>query len=304
VTDLRGAGRAAVAGLLGAALLAGCAAARPVSSAPTRPAPTRPAPTRPAPTSPAPTSPAPDQTGPAPTGPAPTGPAPTSPAPTGPAPTRPATHALVYAAVGASDAFGVGASSRDRAWPYVFARLALPVGARVADLAVPAVTTALAARLEVPAAVALAPDVVTVWLAVNDVLAGVSPAAYEASLRDVVTRLRAGGRTRVLVGTTPPLDGLPAYRACRPDPPAGGPRCLYFGRAPDPAALRRVTSAYTAAARRVASATGAVAVDLTAALQNRGAGAEASLVAPDGLHPNDAGQQALAEAFAAAYRTG
>lgn len=223
-----------------------------------------------------------------------------APGPAAPIPSRP----LVYVAVGASDAFGIGASSRDAAWPYVFARTALPPGSRVLDLGIPAVTTSTAERVEVPAALAAAPDVVTVWLAGNDVLRGVRPTDYEATLGRLVARLRRGGRTTVLLGTTPPLEELPAYRACRPDPPPGGPRCLYFGGAPAPAGLRAITDAYTGAARRVARREGARVVDLGKALQSGGPGAEHTLVASDGFHPNDAGHAALGRAFAAAYRAG
>lgn len=213
-----------------------------------------------------------------------------------------------YVAVGASDAFGFGASGRDRAWPYLFARSALPAGARVLDLGIPAVTTAQAGQLEAAAALAAEPDVVTVWLAVNDVLTDVTPADYESALDRLVARLRREGRTRVLVGTTPPLERLPAYLACRPHPPPV-PRCVFWrrdatGSAVAPKDLRRTTDAYTAAVRRVAAREGATVVDLAAALQARGAGAEEALVASDGLHPSDAGHAALAAAFTAAYRSG
>lgn len=233
--------------------------------------------------------------------------APSAPPPSPAAPT-PGPRQLVYAAVGASDAFGIGASSREAAWPYVFAREVLPPDARILDLGVPAITTAAAERTEVPAALAAGPDVVTVWLAVNDVLQGVRPADYEAALGRLVHRLRRDGQTTVLLGTTPPLEGLPAYRACRPDPPAGGPRCLYFRRDQTPTQLREVTDAYTAAARRVAAREGARVVDLGAVLRSSAAAADAAgvddLVAGDGFHPNDAGHTALARAFAAAYRNG
>jgi len=211
---------------------------------------------------------------------------------------------MVYVAVGASETFGFGAGSRDDAWPFLFARSALPAGTRVLDLGVPAVTASAAALVEVPAAVAAQPAVVTVWLAVNDLIRGVTPERYERDLDAVVGALRRGGVRTVLVGSTPPLDHLPGYRACRPDPPPT-PRCLYFTGAPGPDQLDRITAAYTAAARRVAGREGAVLVDLAGPLvaaRREGAAAEARLVASDGFHPSPAGHAAVAAAFAAAYR--
>jgi len=170
-------------------------------------------------------------------------------------------------------------------------------------------TVAAALAGQVPDAVALSPDVVTVWLNVNDILHGVTPVSYEADLTKLVTALRRGGATKVLVATTPPLDDLPAYRACLPGATATATQrapCpvsgALAGALPAPATLNAVVDAYNAAIARVAAAVGAVLVDLHAAgLTARQNGTEASLVSSDGFHPSDAGHALVAKTFAAAY---
>jgi len=222
----------------------------------------------------------------------------------------PSTPPLVYVAVGASESVGVGATDTHRnAWTQVFFRTALPRSAVFVNMAVPGSTVAEALAAQVPEAVALSPDVVTVWLNVNDILQGVTPASYEGDLTRLVTALRRGGATKVLVANTPPLDDLPAYRACLPGAPATttqGAPCpvsgALAGAVPAPATLDTVVDAYNAAIARVASASGAVLVDLHAAgLLARQNGTEASLVSSDGFHPSDAGYALVAKTFAGAY---
>jgi lysophospholipase L1-like esterase len=217
---------------------------------------------------------------------------------------------LVYVAVGASESVGVGATDPHRnAWTQIFFRTALPRSAVFVNMAVPGSTVAEALAAQVPQAVALSPQVVTVWLNVNDILHGVAPASYEADLTRLVTALRRGGATKVLVANTPPLDDLPAYRACLPGATAGATRgiaCPVPGplaaAVPGPAVLNAVVEAYNAAIARVTAATGAVLVDLHAAgLAARANGTEASLVSSDGFHPSDAGYALVAKTFAAAY---
>jgi acyl-CoA thioesterase-1 len=224
-----------------------------------------------------------------------------------PKPTPSATP-LVYVAVGASESVGVGATDPRRdAWTQVFFRTALPRSAVFVNMAVPGSTVAEALAAQVPQAVALSPDVVTIWLNVNDILHAVTPASYEADLTRLVTALRRGGATKVLVANTPPLDDLPAYRACLPGATATqGLACpvpgVLAGAVPAPATLNAVVDAYNAAIARVAAATGAVLVDLHAAgLAARANGTEPSLVSSDGFHPSDAGYALVAKTFAAAY---
>jgi lysophospholipase L1-like esterase len=213
--------------------------------------------------------------------------------------------AVVDVAVGASETVGAGTDAPLReAWPQVLYTTALRRGAVFYNFGIPGATVANALVGELPEALAVRPNLVTVWLNVNDLLHGVGVQEYEGELRALVHALRRGGATRVLVANTPWLDQLPAYLACRPGAPAGGPTCLLHGTpVPTPEALNALVDAYNAAISRVVVREGAVLVDLHAF-------GEVALLHPedisdDGFHPSDAGHVAVAAAFAEAlHRAG
>jgi lysophospholipase L1-like esterase len=212
--------------------------------------------------------------------------------------------APVYVAVGASETAGVGAEVPLRdGWPRVLFRTAMPENAVFVNMGIPGATVAQALADEVPMALDQKPTVVTVWLNVNDLIAGVSPADFERGLGTLVHQLRRGGATRVLVANTPPLDHLPAYLACRPDPPAAAPPCSLGTALPPPDAVNQAVDDYNAATARVVAREGANLVDLHAVgLAARQAGIEDALVSGDGFHPNSGGHQAVATAFAQVLR--
>lgn len=194
---------------------------------------------------------------------------------------------VVYVAVGASETVGVGAGDPTLAWPEVFRRTALPPDARFTSLGVSGSTVAAALEQQVPRAVEVEPTLVTVWLNVNDLTRFVRPETYESQLRRLVRRVRRDGETTVLVANTPALDRLPAVTR--------------FGL--DPALIDGVVDAYNQAIDRVVREEGAVLVDLHAAsLAARAEGKESGYISGDGFHPSAAGHDAVAAAFAVAYR--
>jgi lysophospholipase L1-like esterase len=197
----------------------------------------------------------------------------------------------LYVAVGASDAVGVGARRPGReAWPRLLHRHAFGRGTRFVNLGVSGATVASALAGQVPRAEGLAPDVVTVWLVVNDVVATVAVDAYEASLDELIGRLRRAGARRVLVGNCPYLDRLPAYLMWQA-----------VGLLPGPDEANRIVDGYNTAVERVVAHHDATLVDLRAAgLAARRAGRESTLFARDGFHPSSAGHRALAAVFTAA----
>jgi acyl-CoA thioesterase I len=209
---------------------------------------------------------------------------------------------IVYAAVGASETYGIGASDRYRqAWPQVFYNDVLPQSAVLYNFGIPGATTAQALHDEVPAAVAAHPTVVTVWLNVNDLIRGVSAADYEAQLRQLLHSLRRGGQTQVLVANTPDLGQLPAYRACLPNAPSGGPACLIpDGLVPTPQVINAAVDAYNAVISQAAKQEGATVVDLH--LSGALIGQHAEWLSADGFHPNGQGYAVIAKLFEDAYR--
>lgn len=210
---------------------------------------------------------------------------------------------LVYVAVGASESVGLGSSDPIRnGWTQLFYRDTLPRSTVFVNMAESGSTLAESLTNQLPEAVTLGPDVVTVWLNVNDIVHAVPASTYEQELRTLVSSLRRGGKAKVLLANTPPLDHLPAYLACLSGDPQVSARCVTPA-VPDVASVDAAVDDYNAATARVAAATGAILVDLHAAgLAARQAGIEASLVASDGFHPSDAGHAFVAREFAAAYR--
>lgn len=220
--------------------------------------------------------------------------------------THPVTQAasepqVIYAAVGASETYGVGADDRYRqSWPQVFYNEALPASAVLYNFGIPGATTAQALRDEVPAALGVHPSVVTVWLNVNDLIQGVPAPTYAQQLDQLVHALRQNGHGRVLVANTPDIGHLPAYRACLPDAPARGPACQIPSTfVPSPPAVAAAVDGYNAAIARVAAQEGATLVDLH--LSGVLIDQHPDWFSADGFHPNGQGYAVIAGLFEAAY---
>ena len=204
-----------------------------------------------------------------------TGALPAAPAPA-PTPTPALRAPLTYAALGASDAVGVGVENPARdAWVAVLGR-SLPQPARVVNLGIPGIRLREALEVEVPPALDARPDLVTVWLVVNDILGGVAPEQYRADLDRLLSQLRSGTEAYVAVGNVP-------------DAPPGS---HYLGLGASE--RRQLTESWNAVIAGSTQAHGAVLVDLF----NRWPVPEhPHYIGPDGLHPTVAGYRSLAEVF-------
>lgn len=223
------------------------------------------------------------------------------------APLRPASAAVeappfLYVAVGGSDSVGVGSDEPLRqSWPQVFYRRALPRRATFVNLGVPGATVDAAFPDQAQEAVSLSPQLVTLWLNVTEVLLGVPVDAYEADLSRLVRLLRRAGATEVLVANVPLLDHLPAYLACRAAPRS--PTCPIARDLPPSEVLGARVESFNLAIAAVADREGAILVDLHAAgLRARQDGVEQRLVAEDGFHLSTEGHDAVASAFAEAWK--
>ena len=107
---------------------------------------------------------------------------------------------------------------------------------------------------------------------------------YEAELRQVLHALGRAGQARVLVANTPDLAQLPAYRACLPGAPAGGPECLIpAGLMPTPQAVAAAVAAYNATISNAAKQEGATLVDLH--LNDSQIAQHPEWISADGFHP-------------------
>jgi acyl-CoA thioesterase I len=205
----------------------------------------------------------------------------------------------VYGAVGASETMGWGARNfATQSWPRVLLEQALP-DFRLVNLGLPGATVEDALTRELPRLRQVRPQVVTVWLNANDILQGVSSRDYAADLDRLLRAIKSLEPAQVLVANTPPLDELPAYRACLPEPPKDGPFCFLGSSLPGPRAMRSRVRSYNRIIEAVALRNEVTLVDLhSSALEARAEGRTTQLVSDDGLHPSTEGHRAVARTFA------
>lgn len=174
-----------------------------------------------------------------------------------------------YVALGDSYTIGTSVGAAER-WPnQLVARLAGGVPLElVANLGVNGYASSDLVRAELPQLDALRPDFVTVLIGVNDVVRGVSPAAYRANL-EVIFGLLLGRlpADRIVVVSTPDYTRTPSGAA--------------FG---DPAQQRAAIADFNAIEREMAEARGINFVVISSVAD--AVEGDASLVGDDGLHPS------------------
>ena len=194
----------------------------------------------------------------------------------GPTSPKQAQAKIIYAALGASVTFGIGAVPITEGYVYEIAdRMAMVrsevslhnlgiSGARIEDL--------LAAELE--PAVAADPDVVTVWTGSNDLIAGQSAATFGAQLDTLLGELRRRTRALVFVGDLADMTRAPRFRTV-----------------PDPDVTLARLDAFNARIRSSVAASGAILVPVS------DLEVVDSIFSIDGFHPNNEGHDRLAEIF-------
>src|SRR6266542_4276284 len=181
---------------------------------------------------------------------------------------------LTYAALGASDAAGVGVEDPQRdGWVPVLSRQ-LPQPTRLVNLGIPGVRLFEAIEVELAPALEVKPDLVTIWLVVNDILTGIPLDRYRADLDSLLAPLRSGTRARIAIGNVPNApDSLP-----------------YLGL--PPGERRAVAATWNAAIAAAAAAHGATLVDL---YQRWPLTEHPEYIGADRLHPTAPGYRALAD---------
>ena len=118
---------------------------------------------------------------------------------------------LVYVALGASDAVGVGSNTplSQGYVPLVAARL--PKGSHALDLGVNGIHLREALTAELPLALSTSPNLITVWLVANDFIGGVAYNDYMQNLAALLSQLHNGTRARIFMANLPDLTRLPAF---------------------------------------------------------------------------------------------
>lgn len=190
---------------------------------------------------------------------------------------------MVYVALGASDAVGVGASDPNRTAyiPLLISRL--PPHAQALNLGVNGYTVHQALANELPQALAAHPTLVTVWLIGNDFRQCTPLASYQRDLDSLLGQLASQTQAQIFVANAPDMSLLPAVRD-------GSAACL---RGKSPAQIRAVVEQWNAAIGATVAKHHAVLVDLF----HSDLAAHPDYISSDGFHPSDAGYRRLADLF-------
>jgi hypothetical protein len=221
---------------------------------------------------------------------------------TRPQPTGPRT---TYVAVGGSDAVGGGTDDPLLdAWPQQLFRRSLPLTTVFVNAAVPGSTVAAAITDQAPLADSSHATVVSVWLVSADLLDGTPATVYGTGLLQLLTTLRNGGTTTVLVGNVPPLEQLPGYPACRDGATDLGRGLPCPAVLPDPATLTALSAAYDQVIAADAARSGAILVDVQRAVAASVLRGGAAFLDPSGSDLSTAGSTLVAQTFGQALPAG
>ena len=204
-----------------------------------------------------------------------------------PAASPTARPAVVYVAMGASDAVGVGASNPNTTAyvPILISRL--PKGSSALNLGVSGYTVRQALSGELPQAISAQPTLVTVWLVGNDFKNCVSLAQYGADLNTLLGQLQTKTHAKVFVANAPDMSLLPAIQRIAAQ--QGG----FCGGSGSQTAIRARVVAWN---NVIASAVSAH-HDYLVNLYNSDLVAHPDYIYSDGFHPSDKGYLALANLF-------
>lgn len=203
--------------------------------------------------------------------------------PKAPTPTATVRPSMVYVALGASDAVGVGATDPNQTAYIPLLIRRLPPHAEALNLGVSGYTVRQALADEMPPALAAHPSLVTVWLVGNDFRQCTPLADYQRDLDTILGQLASQTTAQVFVANAPDMSLLPAIRD-------GSAACL---RGETPAQIRAVVEQWNAAIAEVVAKHHDTLVDLF----HSDLAAHPEYISSDGFHPSDAGYRILANLF-------
>jgi lysophospholipase L1-like esterase len=177
-----------------------------------------------------------------------------------------------YAALGASETYGIGAAPRTKGYAYLVARDLH--ARRFVDLGIPGTTLNSAYQTELTNALAIHPYLCTVFFGFNDLAAGVQRRAFLQDLHDFVATLRQAHARVVIIGL-PDLSLVPIVA-----------RLHLSG-------VKHIVNSWDAGMASVARQTGATFLDLRR--YSREIALHPQYFAADGLHPSNAAHARLAQ---------
>ena len=195
---------------------------------------------------------------------------------------------MVYVALGASDALGVGADDPNTQGyiPIIISRL--PKNAAALNLGVSGITLHEALTQELPQAIQAQPTLMTVWLVGNDFKDCTSLKQYGADLDNLLTQLQQKTHAQVFVANTPDMSALPAFQGGSLVPLG---QCFATMSLAD---IRAMAQQWNTVIDPIVAKHGDVLVNLfVSALSS-----QPDLISPhDGFHPSSKGYALLADLF-------
>ena len=206
-----------------------------------------------------------------------------APPPKSATPTATVRPSMVYVALGASDAVGVGATDPNRTAYIPLLIRRLPPHAEALNLGVSGFTVHQALVDELPPALAAHPSLVTVWLVGNDFRQCTPLANYQRDLDTLLGQLASQTQAQVFVANAPDMRQLPAIRD-------GSAACL---RGETPAQIRALVAQWNVVIAEVVAKHHDTLVDLF----HSDLAAHPEYISSDGFHPTDAGYRILANLF-------
>ena len=197
-------------------------------------------------------------------------------------PTAPAflSKPVVYVALGASDAVGVGSDTPVSQGYVPLLAAHLPKGSHTLDLGVNGIHLREALTAELPLALSTSPDLITVWLVANDFIGGVDYSGYMQDLATLLSKLRSGTHARIFMANLPDLTRLPAF---------SGDTSV------QKASMLNQIKRWNAGIAQQAARYGVTLVDLFQ--HDSELTAHPEYISGDGFHPSPAGYARLAEVF-------
>ena len=124
---------------------------------------------------------------------------------------------IIYVALGASDAVGVGSNAPGSQGYVPLITTYLPRGSHALNLGISGIRLHEALSEELPLALNTSPQLITIWLVANDFVDGVSYQSYISDLSSLLAQLRAKTQARIVMANLPDLTRLPAFSRNTPN---------------------------------------------------------------------------------------
>lgn len=192
---------------------------------------------------------------------------------------------VIYVAIGASDAVGVGATNPNTQGyvPLLIARL--PAHSQALNLGISGNTIHPTLTNELPVAIAAHPTLITVWMVGNDFRNCTPLNQYSADLETLLAQLQTQTHARVFVANLPDMSLLPSFQNDAAQVPC------FQGQAADQ--IRAQVVQWNAVIAAAVTRHGDVLVDLF----HSDLAQHPELIYSDGFHPSTAGYKVLADLF-------